>query len=174
MSQDIRSDWHSPEKRAEVLLDQLDRHYFKYTEKQKQQENAKSKIAKLFGKWFSSFDPSASDPMHQEFLTGLERIISELTIALKQLEQKDPALCRAIAGIAVSRLMAPKPAREKTTAEWYMSVAEYLCSSLLPFLSREDLKLCHDSLLERVPRRMMYPKQRQLLEQMEEIMKAKE
>jgi hypothetical protein len=172
MSQETRSESQSPEKRAEELLGQLDRHCFDYLEKCRRQENSKSKIAKLFGKWFTSFDPSSSDSMHQEFLAGIERIVSELAIVLKQTEQKDIALCHTVARKAVSRLMGQKPAREKTTADWYLTVAEYQCSPLLPYLSREDLKRCRDLLLERVPRRMMFPKQRQLLEQIEEIMKA--
>ncbi|NLU52282.1 MAG: hypothetical protein GXX10_05410 [Clostridiaceae bacterium] len=62
----------------------------------------------------------------------------------------------------------------KTTAEWYMTVAEYQCFPLLPYLSREDLKHFHDLMLKRVPKRMMYPRQRQLVAQMEELLNVKE
>lgn len=174
MSQETQVKWQNPENQAEDLIGQLDRHYFEYCEKYQKKKKSKSKIANLFGKWFSSFEPSSLDPMHQEFLKGIEQIISELTISLKQLEQKDPNLCHAIAEKAVGRLMIPKPAKEKTTAEWYMTVAEYQCSPLLSYLCREDLKHYRDLMLERTPRRLMFPKQRLLLEQMEEIMNARE
>lgn len=173
MLQETQDKWQHPEKQVKDLLDQLHKHYKNYLEKNQQQEQSKNKITKMFGKWFAGFDPLSSDLMHQEFLDGVERIISELSIALKQLEQNSPELCNSFADKAVSRLMMPKPAKEKTTAEWYMTVAEYQCVPLLPYLNREVLEYYHDLMLKRVPRRMMYPKQMQLLDQMEEIIKAK-
>jgi len=165
-------------KKAEIqakdLLVQLDRLYSDYLEKYQQQEKSKSKVAKLFGKWFASFEPTLSDSMHQEFLAGIERVIKELAMTLNSLKQENLQLCHSIAGKAVSRLMMPKPANEKTTAEWYMTVAEYQCFPLLPYLSREDLKHFHDLMLKRVPKRMMYPRQRQLVAQMEELLNVKE
>lgn len=174
MSQEKQVQGGSTEKQAEDLLGQLDRYYSEYLERYRQQEKSKSKIAKLFGKWFTSFEPTSSDSMHQEFLNGIERIVSGLAMILNNLKQKNPQYCQSVAGKAVGRIMTPKPAREKTTAEWYMTVAEYQCFPLLPYLSREDLEHFHDLMLERVPRRMMYPRQRQLVEQMEELLNAKE
>lgn len=173
MSQDMQAKGQSPEERAEDLLGQLDRHYVDYLERYQQQQNSKGNMSRLFVNWFTSFEPAASDSMHQDFLTGIEQLIAELTLVLAQLEQESPQRCRTFAGQAVCRLLKSRPAKEKTTADWYMTVAEYQCSPLLPYLSKEDLKHYHDLMLERVPRRLMFPKQKQLLEQMEAIMDAK-
>lgn len=174
MSQEALDRCQHAEMQAEELLHQLNRHYADYLEKYQDQQRSQSLFAKLFGKWFTSLEPSSADSLHQDFLAGVERIVSGLTATLKQLELSDPHLCQTLAEKAVDRLMMPKPEKEKTQAEWYMAIAEYQAEPLLPYLSREALQRHRDLLLKRVPKRMMYPRQRQLLERVEELIKVKE
>ena len=52
----------------------------------------------------------------------------------------------------------------------YLLAAEYQCAPLLPYLPREALERWRAELLRRTPRRMIFPKERELLARIETLM----
>lgn len=149
------------------LLEQLSEVYSNYQNYDNGQLKAKHGITRLFRKWFVSYNPTVVDAVHQEFLDDVESILKQLSPMLKQLSHDEPDICHVYAAKAVNLMLAPKPAKEKTAVEWYMTIAEYQCSVLLPYLTIDELKQIKDRWLERLPKRLMYPKQRELLRDME-------
>ncbi|HHT65625.1 MAG: hypothetical protein ACOX25_10230 [Caldicoprobacterales bacterium] len=170
-TQDIKQ---HPEKQAEHLIGELRQHYAAYLEKNHQHEQSNKSFGKLFEKWFRGSSSHAMDSMHEDFLNGIDRIVGELIIPLQQLQQDAPDLCCDLAEQAVSRMVAPKVPKNtaKSTAEWFMTVAEYKCSPLLPFLRLEALERFRGQMFE-VSRRLMFPKEREFFDQFEEVLKAK-
>lgn len=171
MSQEMDEKRDNPGKQAEELLGQLERTYTEYYEKSQQQEQKKDIATILFGKWFSSASGAYTDIVHQNFISETERIVTELAVALKELEKEDPGLCNTIAFKAAGCMIRPEKMRNKTDADWYIIAAENMCLPIVPFLSREGLEHYRDFMLSRAPRRMMFPKQKELLGKIEELLK---
>lgn len=165
MKDSIRKDCYAKQT-AVTLLGQLSEVYSNYQNNDKQLK-AKHGITRLFRKWFISYNPTVVDTMHQEFLDNVEGIIEQLCIALEQLSYDAKELCNDYAAKVVNLMLAPKPTKYKTTVEWYMTIAEYQCACLLPYLAQDELIQIKNKWLERLPRRLMYPKQRELLKHME-------
>ncbi|MGE5496062.1 MAG: hypothetical protein ACM3S4_12265 [Burkholderiales bacterium] len=157
---------------AEALLEQLSGVYKSYVESSEPKGRSLKGFARLFKKWIS-YNAEAVEPLNQEFLDNVERITSGLAAALEQLIKSDPELCSAYAAKAADIMLSPKPSREKTTAEWYLTVAEYKSACLLPYLAKGDLKRIRDAQLKATPKRLMYPKQRELFELMEKLLSEK-
>lgn len=154
------------EQTAISLLDRLSQVYFSYQENGHRKMKTMYGITRLFRGWFS-YNAAAIDSLHQDFLNDVESIINELSTTLKTLSQDAPDICNAYAAKAVDLILAPKPTKDKTAVEWYMTIAEYKCSALLPYLALDDLKRTKDNWLGRLPKRLMYPRQRELLKDME-------
>ncbi len=157
---------------AAALLEQLSGVYKSYVENNQPKERSLKGVARLFKKWIS-FNAEAVEPLNQEFLDNVERITANLSATLEQLKKSDPELCSAHAAKAADIMLSPKPSREKTTAEWYLTVAEYKSACLLPYLAKSDLKRIRDAQLKATPKRLMYPKQRELFELMEKLLSEK-
>lgn len=174
MQNGIQENERHPKKQAEYLIDKLYEHYDNYIEKSYRYEQENKSITKLFEKWFRGFDSSASDSMHQEFLDGIDKIVTQLSEQLKQIQQDAPDLCSDFAEKAVRRLMAPKIPRNqpRSNAEWYMTIAEYQCATLLPYLKLEVMEELRGTIFK-VSRRMMFPKEREFFDEFERILKAK-
>ena len=175
MDNDIRNTNKRPEEQAQHLIDKLHNLYAEYIEKNRQYEERQDKsIGKIFSRWFSGSDPFATDPIHQEFLDNIDKIVMELTIPLSQLQQDAPEFCNDIAETAVRRLMAPQlPDRQpRSTGEWYMTVAEYQSAPLLPYLELKVMENLRSEMFK-IPKRMMFPKQKKFFEKFEEILEEK-
>lgn len=160
------------EQTVNSLLERLSEVYCSYQENDHRKLKAKYGITRLFRRWFS-YNTAAVDSMHQEFLNDVESIINELSTTLNKLSQDAPDICNTYAAKAVNLMLAPKPTGEKTTVEWYMTIAEYHCSALLPCLAIDELKRTKDNWLGRLPKRLMYPRQRELLKDMEKYILGK-
>lgn len=174
MQKDIHDIDQRPEEQAESLIGKLYNLYADYIDKNRRHEEKNKSIAKLFEKWIRGSDSSATDSMHQEFLDTIDNIVSELITPLNKLQEDDPDLCSDIAEKGVRRLMAPKLGgrQPKTNAEWYMTVVEYQCAPLLPYLNLEVMESIRGEMFK-VPKRMMFPKEKEFFEKFEEILEAK-
>jgi len=171
MTQEMENKWENTVKQAEDLLYRLERHYTEYSEKSDKQEKSMSAFTKLFSKWLSNTDSASLNPIHDDFIAGTERIVSELVTALNELEKEEPKLCSVIASKAVGCMLKPEKKYEKTTADWFITAAEQMCLPLLPFLSKEDLAYFRDFMLSRSPRRLMLPKQKEIFDKIEALLK---
>jgi len=173
MQDDIKDLDQSPEKKADHLIGRLQNLYADYMEKSRKHEESNKSIAKLFEKWIRGSDSSATDSMHQDFLDGVEKIVSDLVPLLEQIQKDNPDLAGDLAERAVKRLMAPKTKqRPKTNAEWFITVAEYQSAPLFPFLKLETMEELRGKMFT-VPRRMMFPKEREVFDAFEAILKDK-
>ena len=173
MQDDVKNMDQTPEKKADHLIGRLQNLYAEYLEKNRKIEETNKSIAKLFEKWIRGYDSAASDSMHQDFLDGIEKIVSDLVPLLEEIQKDKPDLCSDLAERAVRRIMVPKSkSRPKTNAEWFMTVAEYQCAPLLPFLKLEIMEEIRGKMFV-VPKRMMFPKEREFFEEFEAILKAK-
>lgn len=153
------------------LLESLAGLYRDYAEKCRQQVQTGGKIARLFRRWFSGYEPSAADALHLDFLDETRRLVTNLAGLLDRHQNDRPGICGAYAEKAAGILLRPKPAREKTAADWYMVAAEQYCGVLLPFLDRDALRRVRDDYVKHTPKRLMFPKQREVLEHMERMLK---
>lgn len=158
---------------AAQLLERLRCVYRLYIESNQNHEKSFIGVARLFRRWFS-YNQSAAEPLHQKFLDDVESIIAELASVLGQLVRYATDLSNKYAAKAADLILAPKPDREKTTAEWYMTIAEYKCVAILIYLAADDLERIRDAQLKHTPKRMMYPKQRELLEYIEKQLAGRE
>jgi hypothetical protein len=165
----MSNDSQRSEAQAAQLVELLNEVYRGYMESSRSQEKSFRGIARLFRRWIS-FNPAVDEPLHQKFVDDVEGIIAELAHALDALGQKDPALCNLYAAKAADLILAPKPGREKTTAEWYMTIAEYKCAAILPYLATDVLRRIRDAQLKATPKRMMYPRQRELFDYIEKLL----
>jgi hypothetical protein len=158
---------------AAHLLECLKDVYSAYMQADSEEKNKKQGVTRLFRKWFASSDPLAAAPVHQEFLNEIGRIVTELASALEEIKQEHPQTCMDYAEKALDLMLAPKPEREKTTVDWYLMVSEYQCASLLPYASMGKLQFIRNDLLKRTPKRLMLPKQRELIESMDNLILKK-
>lgn len=174
MQNDVQDMKQGPEEQAEHLIGELRQLYAAYLEKNHQYEQSNQSIGKLFEKWLRGSSSHAMDSMHEEFLNGIDQIVKELMIPLQQLQQDAPDLSSDLAEKAVSRMMAPKLPKNtaKSTAEWFLTVAEYKSAPLLPFLRLEVMESFRGKMFQ-ISRRMMFPKEREFFDQFEETLKAK-
>jgi len=149
---------------AQEIIDQLDAQYQAFTVSAGEREKAKTGLAGLFDKWFRSTSPSEPEPLYADFLKSVQALVNELAEVLRKAnaEEIDPF------ALAVSKIMlAPKPIDDKTQAEWFMVAAEYSFSALIPLLTPSTLQMIRDDYVRNTPKRMMYPRQRDLLKSME-------
>lgn len=152
---------------AVSLIERLTDIYCEYTSETNNE--TKRDMTRLFKRWFSGFDPSVVQPVHQAFLNEVERIVIELSAVLEQLEIESPESCLTYAEKALDIILAPKPSREKTTTEWYLTVIEHQCMHILPYTSAEKLRDIRSEQIKRTPKRLMLPKQRELFNFIEKL-----
>lgn len=162
------------ETQAAAQVERLREVYRAYTESSKDQPRPYKGMARLLKGWFSGFNPSAAEPLHQEFLDDVEDIITKLDSVLDKLSELKPDKSSSYALEAAAVMLSPKPVLEKTTAQWYMTIAEYKSTAILPYLERDDLKAIRDAQLNTTPKRLMYPRQRELFEYMERLLSDSE
>ena len=156
---------------AAELLEGLSGAYLEYAKKNSLQ-NPKRGFNVLFEKWFI-LDPEAIKPVHKEFLECVKRHVTELVLALEHMEKIAPEVCRDYAGKALYIMFTPKPDKQKTDADRYLAIAEYESVPLFSYASRDDLQRIRDQLLNRTPKRFMFPKQLKMVESIESIISEK-
>lgn len=157
---------------AEALLEDIRAHYRRYAEDCRGLSASGApgrSLARLFRHWIS-YDPQAAEPVHTAFLDGLSALVEELAGVLEAGVREDPAACQAAACQAVELLLDPRPRGAGADHASYLLAAEYQCAPLLPYLPREALERWRAELLRRTPRRMMFPKERELLARIETLM----
>lgn len=175
MLEDTKTNAECAQTAIEELLIRLDDIYRNYIEKSSSHEKSFRGMSRLFKRWFSSYNPGVTEPVHQEFLEGVTDITGHLTLLLGRLSQEDPAMCNVYAVRAAECILAPKkPDSKKAAADWNMTIAEYQFAPLLPYLAWQDLKRIRDAQLKSTPRGMMLPKQREMLQTMENLLQKKQ
>ncbi len=171
MEPDLANGIHNIEK-SEKLLQSLGSVFSDFTDQETQKRQTKTKkLSRMFAGWFSGSNPLSANAEHQAFLDDVERIIAQLVSVLEDVRRGCPEESMRIAAQAVTILLPPKPAREKTAMDWSLTAAEYKIISLLPYLSADDLKNTRAMLLGRTPKRMMFPKQLELLKVIDNLLK---
>lgn len=149
---------------AREVLDRLEERYRAFSEAAGSRVKPKLGLAGVFEKWFRSPGPSEPQPMFTDFLKSVQALSEELAEALRGASAEE----RSEAGFAAARIMlASKPTNDKSEAEWYMIAAEYSFSALIPVLAPDTLRAIRDDYKSRTPKRMMFPRQLELLKRME-------
>ncbi len=172
MEPDLKSDIHEVRK-SEELLQSLVSAFLSYTENETQKHQKKTrKLSRLFAGWFTGYNPLSANPDDQVFLDNVAHIIAQLVTVLEDMKPECSDRRMTIAAQAVKILLPPKPAIEKTASDWSLTVAEYQIINILPYLSVDDLKNTRAKLLERTPKRIMFPKQLELLQMIDKLLKA--
>ncbi len=156
-----------------LLIERLFTTYREYNEKAYDQKQKRG-FGRLFGKWISRQDPLVISQDNKEFLGAIASIVDELTSILASLEGSEPFLCSEYACKALEIMLSQKPSKGESEAEWYLIVAEYQSTALLGYASADDLARFRDRLLERTPKRLMLPKQREMLASMTTMIHKKE
>ncbi len=126
-------------------------------------------FSNLFRRWFST-DPERVSEEDSRFLAEAARLTDELAGELASAAREDPEAARRVAAGAVDQLLFSVPAKPTNDREWYLVVAGYESGKLFPYLSPEDLARVRDEMCRRTPRRMMLPRQLELLEQAERLL----
>lgn len=151
--------------RAEELAAQLESHYESYIQPPEKSAGQRD-LGKLFRGWFSSNEHQA-EPIHQQFLAGTESLSRELARMLAGL---DPEVSRPLALREARLILEHSVSCSDLDRTAYLTAAEVQCIPLLPYLTREELASLRDSMLSRTPKRMMFPKQLEVLQAMERLM----
>ena len=118
-------------------------------------------FARLFRRWFS-YNAQDIEPVHKDFLEGTEALVNQLAAAVAELSAEEEDRGKALAEQAVRSLLA-----EKSEA---LPAAEPLCAPLLPLLDRDALARQREEMLRITPRRLMFPRQLALLEEMDRLL----
>ena len=155
---------------AEVtaLADRLEAHVRDYAFGCRNQPPQAKGFARLFRRWFTYSEEI--EPVHRDFLDGVETLTAELAAAAAALPPEEAAGGRAEAERAVALLLGEKPRDLPGERRLYLVGAEALCAPLLPLLDREGLVRQRDAMVRLTPRRLMFPRQRELLEEMERLL----
>lgn len=154
---------------AAALADRLEEHYRDYAFWNLGQPPRAKGFARLFRRWISYNDQDIA-PADREFLDGTETLVKELAAALSALPPEEAEKGREIAERAVALMLEEKPREISNARRLYLIGAEALCAPLLPLLDREALVRRREAMLAVTPRRLMFPKQLELLEEMERLM----
>ena len=149
---------------ASEIVAQLHSAYEVFQELAGEKDKSKTGLAGFFGKLFQSAG-SEPEPHCAEFLAKVQSLVEMLDAALKG---ADAAERDALVSEAADIMLSAKPIENKSPAQWYMVAAEYGFSALIPHLSREALRAVRDDYANSYPKRMMYPRQRELLKLMEQ------
>lgn len=112
--------------------------------------------------------PQPMEPEHQRFYDDVQALTGQLAQVLACLPAD--AERQELARRAAACILAPKPLENKSPEEWFMTAADGLSVALLPYLSRADLEQLRADLLASTPKRYLFPKQREVLSKMDELL----
>ncbi len=153
-----------------ALADRLEAHYRAYALGPLGEPPKAKGFARLFRRWFT-YNAQDIEPVHQEFLEGTESLAVQLAAAAAALPPEEAEEGRKLADRAVGLMLGEKPAQVPSDRQLYLVAAEALCAPLLSCLDRTQLARQRDGMVARTPRRLMFPRQRELLEEMERMLK---
>ena len=153
---------------AERLVAQLEQHYRDYREG-KGRTARKKNLLGMLSHWIA-YDAEEVAPQHEQFLDGIARITEDLAAQMNELSEEEQCAGSALALRAVELLLQPKPRQPQRDRDWYLMLAEYSAGPLLRFRSREEVEQQREKMLAQTPRRLMYPKQLELLETAEQLL----
>lgn len=152
---------------AAEIVGQLRSAYQAFQELAGEKEKSKTGVTGFLGKLFQSAGSSEPEPHCAEFLAKVQALVGQLETALRG---ADADARDALVSEAADIMLSAKPIENKSPAEWYMVAAEYGFSALIGHLSRTALQAIRDDYVSRYPKRMMYPRQRELLKLMEQAL----
>ena len=150
-------------------LEALEEHYRAYVLAYREQPPKPKGFGKLFRRWFT-YNAQEIEPVHQQFLEGTEALVRELAEAVAALPDEDKAAGVEAADRAVSLMLGEKPDGLPNDRRLYLIAAEALAAPLLPLLDRERLRSQRDRMLALTPKRLMFPRQLELLGEMEGLL----
>ena len=153
------------ESECEIQLNMLSEQYSTYANRQPQKKGLKD----MFSKWVRN-DAGQIDPADKEFLKNVEGLIEKLDKSLSKIAGVDRSHSEKLCGRALSIIFAPKSAKETNDTERYLTASEYLAPVLFEHASRDDLHRIRKELLDRIPKRLMFPKQRELVDVLDQML----
>lgn len=124
-------------------------------------------LESIFAKWMRLGGDQIA-PVDQAFLQGVSQTVVALAENLRELSAVDRITGEKIAGRGLEILFAPKSRHPVTDVERYLAIAEYSAAPLFPYASLQHLHGVRENLVRRVPKRMMLPKELELLTFLEE------
>lgn len=149
---------------APEIIRQMEAQYQALTVNDREREKTQKGLGVVFDKWFRSASPTEPEPLYADFLLSVQTLANQLADALCGLDAEERGKC----AVAAAKIMLrPKPVDQKTQAEWFMVAAEYSFSALIPYLPADAIAKIRDEYVRDTPKRMMYPRQRDLLKLME-------
>lgn len=158
---------------AAALTDRLGETLAAYARRTPEEAAKPKGFAKLFRRWFT-YNPREIEPVHKAFLEETEALVKELVSAVASLSGEERSRGGEKAEEAVALLLAEKPEDLPTDRRLYLIAAEPLCAPLLPLLTREALARRREAMLAVTPRRLLFPRQRELLEEMDRLLAEKD
>ena len=125
-------------------------------------------VKDYFANYFSGRRPESGT--NTAFFGRLQQLVSEL---VQQLSCETAQEAAAVSERVVIRMLRPKDWKGEGSGKALMLVGvEQLAAPLLPYLERPALQAIRDEYLRHNPKRKMYPKQRELLKEMEHFLQA--
>lgn len=157
---------------AQQLLASLRTAFAGYATHNEAQRQALKASRKGFAGFFRGmFSPGAvMEREDQDFMDDAAALAGRLAAALSRLPEGEQR--RALAVEAVELYLSPKPRDDKTPQDWFMTAAEASCMPLLPYLPSGELSRFRDAILSGTPRRFLFPKQAELLQEIESLLQA--
>ena len=153
-----------------ALRDRLEDHYRAYAFEYLTRPPQAKGFARLFRRWFT-YNAQDIQPGDKAFLDGTEALIGELAAAVAALSPEEGG--KAAAEQAVALMTGEKPEGIPNGRRLYLVAAEALCAPLLPLLDREALERRRETMLKITPKRLMFPRQLELLAEMERLLGEK-
>jgi len=135
-------------------------------------EFAKKRSVSPFAKWMQ-VPGTELEPEHKNFLDGVERYVSELCQIFSALCELDREACEDLCKNALDVIFVKKPKKETTDTQRFLAISEYHSPGLFAFASSDNLKQIHRELLERTPKRLMFPKHKELVNLLEKTISDK-
>ena len=154
-----------------ALRDRLEDHFRAYAFEYLTRPPQAKGFARLFRRWFTYNDQDI-EPVHKAFLDGTEALAKELAAAVSALGPEEAA-GRTAAERAVALMLGEKPQGIPNDRRLYLIAAEALCAPLLPLLDREALARRREAMLAATPKRLMFPNQLALLQELERLLGEK-
>ncbi len=155
-----------------ALGDRLEDHYRAYAFEYLTRPPQAKGFARLFRRWFT-YNAQDIQPADRDFLEGAEKLARELADAVAALPPEEAERGRETAERAAALMLGEKPPDMPNDRRLYLIAAEALCAPLLPLLDREALARQREAMLKNPPKRLMFPKQLELLTDMERLLDQK-
>lgn len=127
-------------------------------------------FSRLFRRWLS-YSEQETEPIHRDFLSGVTALTEELAQTGATLPPEDRQEAGKLAERALACLLQTPPAGLPNERKVYLAAVQAAGVPLLPLLDQVQLARQRDALLAQTPRRLLFPRQRELLEEMERKLK---